>query len=140
MKINKPLYYILNCTWGLLLTLAGAIVALFLIIIGKKPKQHGGCWYFNIGKNWGGLELGLFFLTDQNDSTHTKNHEYGHSLQNAVLGPFMILLVSIPSAIRYWIFVFREKHGKLNPPYDSIWFEGQATRLGTNTISQWNKI
>lgn len=139
MKINKPLYYILNLTWGLLLTLVGALVALFLIIIGKRPKRHGGCWYFNVGHAWGGLEMGLFFLTDDYDTTSVKNHEYGHSLQNAIWGPLMLFVISIPSAIRYWVFHFRTKAGKPNPPYDSIWFEGQATRWGTVTVNQWQK-
>ena len=140
MTFRKILYYTLNLTWGLLPTLAGALVALFLIIIGKRPKRHGGCWYFNVGHNWGGLEMGLFFLTDNWDSTHVKNHEYGHSLQNAIWGPFMLPIISIPSVIRYWIHYFREKHGKTNPPYDAIWFEGQATKWGTDTVDYWKKI
>lgn len=140
MKGRKFLYYFLNLTWGLLLTLAGALVALFLLIIGKHPKRHGGCLYFNIGKNWGGVSMGLFFFTDNSDFTSIKNHEYGHSLQNAILGPFMIFVVAIPSVIRYWIHTFRDKKGKPNPPYDAIWFEGQATKWGDETVSYWEKI
>lgn len=140
MKGRKFLYYFLNLTWGLLLTLAGALVALILIIGGKHPKRHGGCFYFNIGRCWGGLEMGLFFFTDNIDSTHVKNHEYGHSLQNAIWGPLMLPVISIPSVIRYWVHYFREKKGKPNPPYDAIWFEGQATKWGTDTVSYWQKI
>ena len=47
-------------------------------------------------------------------------HEFGHSFQNAILGPFMIFLVSIPSAIRYWYQTIRESKGKTNKPYDSF--------------------
>ena len=83
--------------------------------------------------------MGLFFLTDTSDSYHVKCHEYGHSLQNCLWGPIGIFVITIPSAIRYWVFHFREKFGKKNPSYDSIWFEGQATKWGTITIDQWGE-
>ena len=141
MKINKPLYYILNLTWGLPLTLIGIIVSLFLLLIGEKPKRYGGCWYFSIGRtNWGGFEMGLFFLSDKSESSYIKNHEYGHSIQNMMWGPLMLLVITIPATIRYWVRHFRSKKGKINPPYDSLWCEGQATRWGKETINQWNKI
>ncbi len=48
----------------------------------------------------------------------------------------MPFVVGIPSMIRYW---YRElkynRKGKVPPTsYDSIWFEGQATRIGVNYI------
>ena len=112
MKINKPLYYILNCTWGCIMTLIGAVIALSLLCIGKKPKKHAGCTYFNVGKSWGGVELGCFFLTDEHDSKHTRNHEFGHSLQNCLWGPLFPFVVCIPSAIRYWLREFKTQRGK----------------------------
>lgn len=112
MKINKPLYYILNCTWGCIMTLIGAVVALALLCVGKKPQKHAGCTYFNVGKSWGGMELGCFFLTDSNDSTPTKNHEFGHSLQNCLWGPLFPFVVCIPSAIRYWLREFKTQKSK----------------------------
>ena len=57
---------------------------------------------------------------------HTKQHELGHTFQNAILGPFFIFLVSIPSAIRYWLHRFN----KLNHDYDFAWFEGNASYFG----------
>lgn len=140
MIMKKCLYYILNLTWGLPLTAVGALAAFGCLLIGRRPKRHGGCWYFNIGSDWGGLNLGLFFFTDQWDSRTVKNHEYGHSLQNALWGPLMIFVIAIPSVIRYWIHRIRTHYHKPNPPYDAIWFEGQATHWGNQTISQWKKI
>lgn len=112
MKINKPLYYILNCTWGCIMTLIGAVIALALLCVGKKPQKHAGCTYFNVGKSWGGIELGCFFLTDSSNSTHTKNHEFGHSLQNCLWGPLFPFVVCIPSAIRYWLREFKTQKSK----------------------------
>ena len=134
---NKRLYYFLNLTWGLPLTLIGAAAALVLMLAGQKPKRHGGCLYFNVGKNWGGLELGLFFLTDDSDSEYLKNHEFGHSIQNAWLGIFTPFVIWIPSIIRYWYRRTRTALHLSNLPYDSIWFERWATDLGRSTISLW---
>jgi hypothetical protein len=52
-----------------------------------------------------------------------------------VFGPLFIPLVAIPSATRYWYRRrLRKAYGepilKKLPSYDSVWFEGQATRLG----------
>lgn len=124
--MKKTTFYILSFTWGLPLTLVGLLVAAVLRIAGKRPKRWGYCYYFEVGKGWGGLELGLIFLTDSTPFEHTKCHEHGHAIQNCFFGPFMPFIVSIPSAIRYWWRHFT----KATTPYDAIWFEGQATRLG----------
>lgn len=138
---NKKLYYVLNLTWGLPMTLLGAIVAIVLLIIGKKPKRHGGCWYFNVGKSWGGCELGLFFLTDSQDNDSVKTHEFGHSIQNARFGLLMPFIVCIPSAVRYWYreLWFYRRGRRPKTAYDDIWFEGQATRLGKENLRYWEK-
>lgn len=70
---------------------------------GKKPKKFGWDIYINVGKSWGGLELGPFFLTDSWDSYSVKCHEHGHGFQNCILGPLFPFLVAIPSACRYWL-------------------------------------
>lgn len=124
---HKWLYYLLACTWGILLTLPGVLITLVLLICGKKPIPYYGIYYFEIGASWGGLEMGLMFLRDTTSWNEVNRHELGHSYQNAILGPFMPFLVSIPSAIRYWY--QRLKKGP-HKPYDAIWFEGSATDIG----------
>lgn len=132
---NKYLYYILNLTWGLPLNIIGGLVALVLLVMGYKPRKWGGCFYFNVGERWGGIELGIFFITDKADSTHVKNHEFGHSIQNCIFGFVMPFLICIPSAIRYWYREIRERNGLKNKTaYDDIWFEGWATQLGTKYL------
>lgn len=127
------LWYVLNLTWGLPLTLIGAIVSLF-VNIKNHAKRFKQCIQFDIGDNWGGLSMSFFMFIANNmgeDWTlHTKCHEYGHSFQNAMFGPFFIFIVAIPSVIRYWTQIICEKHGKKCSDYDMIWFEGAATDLG----------
>ena len=129
---NKATFYTLSFTWGIIMSLVGSLVALVLLIAGYRPKRWGHCWYFEVGKGWGGLELGPFFLTSENPSKHTRNHEHGHGFQNCKYGPGMVV-ISIMSACRYWYREFKYHRKGLTPPtkYDDIWFEGDATKLGT---------
>ena len=130
--MKKILYWILSLTWGLPMTLIGFIVALVLLATAHKPYRFGYTFYFKVGKSWGGLELGGLFITDSTPSLHTLCHEHGHGFQNLWWGPLFPFVIGIPSAIRYW---YREikyhRKGKVPPTtYDSMWFEGQASRLG----------
>ena len=102
IKLSKTWYYILSFTWGILMTLIGTTVALVLLISKHKPIKNGYGWYFEIGENWGGVNLGMFTITSKNPSLHVLQHEFGHSIQNCILGILYIPLVAIPSAIRYW--------------------------------------
>ena len=79
--------------------------------------------------------MGTMFLRDSSNNTSTNSHEFGHSFQNAILGPLFIFIVAIPSAIRYWVMTFREKKGKSLKAYDLIWFEGSATSIGEYAYS-----
>jgi hypothetical protein len=124
------LYWFIQLTWGLPLNLVGGMIAFVLIGMGHKPKTFGYAIYFEIGHNWGGVNFGGFFFVQKNASMHLKRHEYGHSFQNMMLGVFMPLLVTIPSAIRYHYRNYRRAKGHSLPPYDHFWCESWATRLG----------
>lgn len=136
---NKFLFYLLSFTWGLPLTAFGCITALILLISGKKPYKHGVCLCFEVGKRWGGLEMGVFFLANKNPAPSLLNHELGHAMQNCYFGFFMPFIVCIPSAIRYHIRrkSADKKRGCDRKAYDSIWFEAQATRLGNEFMKSY---
>lgn len=127
-------YYILNYTWGLLTSLIGLLISLVLIIIGYKPVKYHGCWYFKIGKNYGGFSIGTTCVVCDTYS-ELLCHEYGHTYQNAILGPLWIFLVGIPSVIRYWI----RSYKKDNSLYDSIWFEANASYIGQMIVRNKEK-
>ena len=102
--MNKKLSYVgfwlIQCTWGIVMTFIGAVAALTLIVLGYKLQKFGPVVYFEVGKNWGGVSLGGFFFCNERPSKSLKTHEFGHSIQNIVFGPLMPFLVSIPSATR----------------------------------------
>ena len=132
---HKWLIYLLNYTWGILTTLAGWMMYGFCLLFLKKHIGENGkfmhCRYLTIFDHWGGLSMGMDFFTDRQPSLHTQCHECGHTLQNALFGPFWIFIVGIPSAIRYWYQTIRSRKGLQNKPYDLIWYEGSASDLGT---------
>ena len=134
MILSKKIYWALSLTWGLILTLLGLTTAVVLLCCGKKSYRNMYGYYFVVGKNWGGFNMGPISVVSENPSYHTLNHEFGHSIQNCYFGPLMPFIVAIPSAIRYWYREFlirtgRKKWSELRP-YDEAWFEGTATQLG----------
>ena len=135
--LKRILFYIISFTWGGIMTAIGLLVLLFTLPFGKFGTYHGRI-YKRIGKNWGGVELGCFFLCDETAGEHTMAHEAGHGLQNCIWGPLFPFVIAIPSAVRYWYreYIYRtnkEKYWKL-PDYDAIWFEGQATKWGEKYV------
>lgn len=132
-------YWLWSCIWGCLMTIIGAIIALAMLISGHKPHHIGPNVYFVIGENWGGVNFGPFFLIcNRGQSTSTLYHEPGHGLQNLIWGPLMPFVVAIPSAIRYWYreLKYYRKGEYPTTDYDSIWFEGQATRWGNKVYNR----
>lgn len=138
MKLNPKLYYTLQFTWGIIMNIFGLIGAALCMACGIKPQKHAGAIYFEFGKNWGGISLGCFFFCYKGAPEHTKNHEFGHSLQNAIWGPLFPFVIAIPSFIRCQKFNANILKGIPNKEdYDAIWFEGQATDWGTKTAKNW---
>lgn len=136
--INKFLFYFLSFTWGLPMTLIGLVVGGFLLLMGKRPDKWGSCWHFTLGKYWGGISLGLIFITDDQPTDSIKNHEHGHAIQNCYFGPFTPFVINIPSAIRYWYRRFRDRIGRpCKTGYYDIWFEEDASLLGGLYINKW---
>lgn len=135
--MNKKLFYLLNLSWGLPLTLCGIVTAAALMAVGHRPRCYHGCLHFELGRTrWGGLNLGLVLLTQREPPEYLIAHELGHAIQNGKLGPVMLFLV-LCSAIRYHYINYLESKGKPTPLYDSWWFEGQATEYGRKYIKLW---
>lgn len=99
-KVKIALFWVWSCTWGIVMTLIGAIGALALIIGGQAPRVFHGRVYFQLGRGWGGVSLGAFFFLSTTSPDSTKQHEAGHTVQNLIFGPLMPFVVCIPSAFR----------------------------------------
>lgn len=79
-----------------------------------------------------GVSLGIVYIMGHVHDLSIEKHELGHTIQFKRFGALFILLVAIPSVTRFW---FRRITKIRKRPYEAIWFEGQATRLGEEKFS-----
>ena len=120
------------------MTLIGGAAAFVLTILGYKPNgKYGYCWVFEVGDHLGGASIGPVIITGKTPSANIMKHEHGHAIQNCLFGPLMPFIVCIPSVARYWYRELRYlRKGEIpHTKYDDVWFEGQATRIGTEFIN-----
>ena len=143
--LKRILFYFLSFTWGAITSVIGLIMLLIPLctthtlhcwhgrIYGVMPKCFGSGWGFEMGCFW-------FVAYDSDEFADKQSvfmgHEAGHGLQNIIFGPFQIILVSIPSIVRFWYRELRYCRRGLVPPtdYDAAWFEGLATKWGKKYI------
>lgn len=123
------MYYTLQWTWGIIMNIIG-LAACGLAKLLKWPIQHYRKAIEIICPiNFGGVSFGMFIIRGVK-CNNVLPHEYGHSIQNIIFGPLFPFIIGIPSALRYW---YREINSeKITTPYDAIWFEGWASKLGKN--------
>lgn len=140
LTVDNAVYYEPNqlkkrqFTKGWALSMVGFVVYAVLRLTGHKPKVYNGiCEYFEVGKNWGGFEMGWFFVCGKESPDSTKAHEVGHAVQNANVGGLRMLACSIGSAFRYWY----RRIFKVKTPYDSWWFENGATTIGRAYVNKY---
>lgn len=141
---RKVLFYLLSYTWGIITTVIGWLMFGFAKLFLRKSISYSGKFFtsfFNaLGYSWGGVSMGqcFFFSVNYTDEyeIHLKCHELGHSYQSAVLGPFALLFVSLPSVIRYWQQNIATKKNKPTKPYDLAWWEGSASEIGETLLSE----
>ncbi len=109
--MQSILYYIVQCTWGILQSLLGLIN--FLIHIRDRHYLYHGA----VITEWNdksSVSLGMFvFVTkepyfyDRLKDEYSKEelskrllvHEYGHTIQSLILGPLYLIVIGIPSTL-----------------------------------------
>ena len=140
-------YWFTQLTWGIIMTIIGAVATLISVsFLDGKIHRNGYGFITEVKGNWGGVSLGAFALCgsynqilsgyyDKEFYAHIRKHEFGHSIQNMMMGPLFIFIVAIPSGIRYQL----SRAGRLKNPYESIWFERTATEWGTHWIEELEK-
>lgn len=123
--------------WELPQNIAGAITWL---CYRRRRKVQGVqaarlCLFIETG--FTGVSLGrfVFWTRVSNRFAHLEHdcrmHEYGHSLQSALLGPLYLLLIGLPSLGRvYYARYYFRKHGKSWTNYYQGYPERWADRLG----------
>ena len=136
-KLKKNAYTAAQWTWGLPQTLVGA--ALYLA---HRKDDHfdykGAC-----ATSWnreGAVSLGKFIFVPRRAGDHhgrfLLEHEYGHTLQSLILGPFYLLFVGAPSIMWNRLPYFARKRKRTGKSYYSAPFESSANHLASKTSAR----
>ena len=126
--MKRVLFIFIQWIWGFPQNAAG--VFLYLL---KKHANTGGTYRYAQVIHWDrkdSLSLGMFLFIGTGCGMRIIKHEYGHTIQSLILGPFYLILVGIPSYIwchfpgckKQWL------SGKVS--YFSRYPENWADRLG----------
>ena len=122
----RCIYWFLQCTWGMIQTSLGFVVFLAHI------KDHHYMYKGSVCTEWKrdtGLSLGLFIFVWPDD-TRVCVHEYGHTIQSAILGPLYLPVIGIPSAIWANLPALQKKRSQEHLSYYRFFPEKWANRLG----------
>ncbi|MFA6866380.1 MAG: hypothetical protein WCR54_02565 [Clostridia bacterium] len=103
MKFIKAFfYYLIQFTWALPQNLLGAILTFTKYKNSHREKFFNSLISYH-QEDWGGVSLGMFIITNSTRgeawTNDTKVHEFGHSIQSLILGPFYLLVIGLPSTI-----------------------------------------
>lgn len=141
--VKRILYYLIQWTWGFPQNLVGLILRL----MHKNDYAEGECPYSTkdpdekgpelykgaVVTRWkksDSLSMGMFLFMGYGAGPRFLKHEYGHSIQSLILGPFYLIAIGIPSFL--WCNVpgcgMKWRDGRVS--YFSVWHERWADRCG----------
>jgi hypothetical protein len=135
--IKKHAYTAAQWTWGLPQTLIGAA-----LYIAHRKDDHfdyrgarATAWDIDTG-----VSLGKFIFVPRraggSAGRFLLEHEYGHTLQSLILGPFYLLAVGAPSMLWNRLPYFRNKRKRTGKSYYSAPFESTANVLAGKTARE----
>ena len=129
-KLKRGVYTAAQWTWGLPQTLAGA--ALYLAHRKDRHFNYNGARATVWDKD-AGVSLGKFIFVPRGKSDSADefllDHEYGHTLQSLILGPFYLFFVGAPSLVWNRLPFFKRKRKQSGKSYYSAPFESTANHL-----------
>lgn len=136
-RFSFAVYIILQCTWGLLQTLVGAVF--FLISIRYKHSFYHGA-ILTERPGLGGVSLGLFiFVSSENGEEYlnkTSVHEFGHTIQSLFLGPFYLPVIGVISGLWCSLPYFNKLRKEKNIPYSACFTESWADECGKRFLNR----
>ena len=132
MKAYLLCYWLLQWTWGIFQNLCGLL--LLLLNIRREHRFYHGAVVTNWANPGYSTGLGMFlFMSDRlpaEDYSRTRVHEYGHSVQSIILGPFFLPVVGLPSVLWAAIPACKRWRRKKRVSYYSFYPERWANWLG----------
>ena len=129
-KLKKHVYTAAQWTWGLPQTLIGA--ALYEAHRKDDHFDYRGAKATAWNRD-AGISLGKFIFVPRraggNAEKFLLEHEYGHTIQSLILGPFYLSVVGAPSMLWNRLPYFKSKRRRTGKSYYSAPFEKTANAL-----------
>ena len=129
-NFNYPLYYSIQWTWGIIQNILGFFLYVVVMCISSNREiyryQGSKIIYWDRNES---VSLGTYIFLGRDDH-HTIAHEYGHSIQSCILGPFYLIVVGIPSFIWCNSKIFKKMRKDKHISYYSFYPEKWANYLG----------
>lgn len=136
----KFLFYLIQFTCGLPQNILGFLLSRKY----KKSQKFFGANIYYHDQNWGGVSLGMFIIMSgingKEWTESVKVHEYGHSLQSLILGPFYLLFIGLPSMIWCKSKRFINYRAQNNISYYSFYTEKWANYLGSKVTKMQVRV
>ena len=141
--ILNILFIVIQCTWGIIQTLVGAIYCILNFKDSKHIFYKGDIVTFWEKKV--GLSMGLFIFVppeprfyDEEKYNYTKEelqerlmiHEYGHSIQSLILGPLYFVVIGLTASIWSFSPKYSELRKNKSVSYFDFYTEKWANHLG----------
>ena len=141
--MKRILYIFFQLTWGFIQSLAGFVI--FLLNLRREHFSYHGA----LVTKWSlssSVSLGLFVFVAENYPAYYKNgkvkytkeemqkkllvHEYGHTIQSLIFGPFYLLFMGLPSCLWAGFPPVVSRRRKRRIPYGNFFTERLADHLG----------
>ena len=126
--MKTVLFRLWQWTWGFPQTLLGLI--LYMIHKDKPHSAYHGCIVTHWG-NGGSLGVGMFLFLGNTTDPRILVHEFGHSVQSAILGPLFLPVMGIPSFLWCNLPPARKLRREKGVSYYRFYPERTANHLGS---------
>ena len=134
-KIKNIILYI----WQLPQNLLGLI----MLLIYKHEKIyyiHNGRRFYYTKEMPSGISLGNYIIMNREDKEDGMKHEYGHTIQSRMLGPFYLLTVGIWSGIgNLYDQHFHTKERGWTYKQSYIWYYNQPVEKWADKLGKVNR-
>ncbi len=138
MTLKRFGYVVLQLSWGLLQNIVGFLC--FLLALITRRARSVRIFHGAVVTNWtlrSSMGMGLFVFFGHGRSSRAGQilvHEYGHTLQSAVLGPFFLPLVGLPSLI--WAAAYGHRRRRRGSSYYQFYTEKWASAWGEKATGE----
>ena len=138
---GRVIYYFLQCTWGLVLNLAGGLMWLLLHLRGARGfrYQNAAVTYWDRASS---MAIGSFIFLEKDldqEEERILYHEYGHTFQSAWLGLLYLPVIALPSLIWANSRRLERYRRRTATSYYKFYPERWADRIGTWQLRKINK-